>query len=86
MFSVPRLAREVASFAQNVRWFVDMARDACRAPPMPPEPEVEMARNFRLQPRQEPVPFSCAYEAWDPCWTLVRASNDPFYTNPRRVL
>ena len=86
LFSVPRLAREVASFAQDVRWLVDMARDACRAPPRPPEPEVEMARNFRLQPREEPEPVSREYEAWDPGWTLVRTSNDPVYTNPQRVL
>ena len=75
MFSVPRLARDVASFAQDVRWLVDT-----------PEPEVEMARNFRLQPREAPEPWSREYEASDPSWTLVRASNDPFYTNPRRVL
>ena len=83
MFSVPRLAREVASFAQDVRWLVDMARDACRAPPKPPEPEVEMARNFRLQPREEPEEWAREYEPHDPGWTLVRTSNDPFYRNPR---
>ena len=38
MFSVPRLAREVATFAQDVKWLVDMARDACRTPPKPPDP------------------------------------------------
>ena len=86
MFSVPRLAREVASFAQDVKWLVDVARETCRAPPKPPEPEVEMATNFRLQAREEPEPFSREYEAWDPGWTLVRTSNDPFYTNPGRVL
>ena len=86
MISVPRLAREVASFAQDVKWLVDQAREACRAPPKPPEPEVELARNFRLQAREEPEPFSREYEAWDPSWTLVRTSNDPFYSNPRRVL
>ena len=86
VFSLPRLARDAANFAQDVKWLVDVARDACRAPPKPPEPEVEMARNSRLQPREEPEPFSREYEAWDPSWTLVRTSNDPFYTNPRRVL
>ena len=96
MFSVPRLAREVASFAQDVKWLVDVAREACRAPPKPPEPELEMATNFRLQAREEPEPFSREYEAWDDgsavaplalqSWTLVRTSNDPFYTNPGRVL
>ena len=86
MISVPRLAREVASFVQDVKWLVDVAREACRAPPKPPEPEVELARNFRLQAREEPEPFSREYEAWDPSWTLVRTSNDPFYTNPGRVL
>ena len=38
MLNVPRMAREVASFAQDVRWLVDMARDACR-PPKKSEPE-----------------------------------------------
>ena len=61
-----------------VRWLVDMARDACR-PPKKPEPEVEMAL-------RKPEPWSREYEAWDPTWTLVRTSNDPFYTDPRRVL
>ena len=75
MFSVPRLAREVASFTQDVKWLVDVAREAGRAPPKPPEPELEMARNFRLQPREEPEPFSRPYEAWDPTWTLVSPSN-----------
>ena len=83
LFSVPRLAREVASFAQDVKWLVDVAREACRAPPKPPEPELEMATNFRLEPREAPEPWSREYEAWDPSWTLVRTSNDPFYTNPR---
>ena len=86
LLNVPRMAREVTSFAQDVKWLVDMARDACRAPPKPPEPETEMATNFRLQPREAPEPWSREYEAWDPSWTLVRTSNDPFYTNPGRVL
>ena len=57
MFSVPRLAREVASFAQDVKWLVDVAREACRAPPKPPEPELEMATNFRLQAGRSLSPF-----------------------------
>ena len=79
LLNVPRMAREVTSFAQDVRWLVDIARDACRAPPKPPEPEMEMTTNFRLQPREAPEPWSREYEAWDPGWTLVRTSNDPFY-------
>ena len=86
LLNVPRMAREVTSFAQDVRWLVDIARDACRAPPKPPEPEMEMATNFRLQPRDAPEPWSREYEAWDPGWTLVRTSNDPFYSQSRRVL
>ena len=86
VFSLPRLAREATNFAQDVKWLVDVAREACRGPPKPPEPELEMATNFRLQAREEPEPFSREYEAWDPGWTLVRTSNDPFYTNPGRVL
>ena len=79
LLNVPRMAREVTSFAQDVRWLVDIARDACRAPPKPPEPETEMATNFQLQAREAPEPWSREYEAWDPGWTLVRTSNDPFY-------
>ena len=85
ILNVPRMAREVTSFAQEVRWLVSMARDACR-PPKKSEPEVDMARELRLQTREEPEPWARDYEAWDPSWTLVRTSNDPFYTNPRHVL
>ena len=60
LISVPRMAREVASFAQDVRWLVDMAREACRAPPKPPEPETEMATNFTysLGKRRSPGPVN----------------------------
>ena len=79
LLNVPRMAREVTSFAQDVKWLVDMARDAYRAPAKPPEPETEMATNFHLQAREAPEPWAREYEAWDPGWTLVRTSNDPFY-------
>ena len=73
VFSLPRLARDAANFAQDVKWLVGVARGAFSVP-APQEPQVELASNFRLQERYEP----------DPGWTLVRTTNDPFYSqNPR---
>ena len=85
VFSLPRLAREASNFAQDVKWLVGVAREAWR-PPVPQEPQVELASNFRLQERAEPEPWSREHESYDPGWTLVRTSNDPFYTQPQRVL
>ena len=85
VLTVPRIARELASFAQDVRWLVGVARDACK-PPARNEPEVELATEWRCQPREEPEPWAREYEAWDPGWTVVRASNDPFYASPRRMM
>ena len=86
LFSVPRLAREAATLVEDVRWLVGIARDACRGPPPPSRPEVEMATDWRCQPREEPEPWAREYEAWDPGWTVVRNSNDPFYTTTPRVM
>ena len=83
VFSLPRLARDAANFAQDVKWLVGVARGAFSVP-APQEPQVELASNFRLQERYEPEPWSREYENWDPGWTLVRTTTDPFHAkNPR---
>ena len=43
MLNVPRMAWEVASLAQDVRWLVGVAREAFATPP-PSELEVELAK------------------------------------------
>ena len=86
VLSLPRIAREVAGFAQDVKWLVGVAKDAWRPPARSEAPEVEMATEWRCQARAEPEPWAREYEAWDPGWTLVRTSNDPFYSGQSRVM
>ena len=57
VLTVPRIARELTSFAQAVRWLIGVARDACK-PPARNEPEVELATEWRCQPREEPEPWA----------------------------
>ena len=83
VFSLPRMAREITGFAQDVYWVVGIAKDYYWPPRRRSEPQLELATNFRLQPREEPEEWAREYEPHDPGWTLVRTSNDPFYRNPR---
>ena len=85
MLNIPRVAREVSSFASDVKWFYNIAKNYYKVIPKS-EPEVELSEKFRCVPRYEPEPWSREYESWDPGWTIVRTSNDPFYTKPARVL
>ena len=54
VFSLPRMAREITGFAQDVYWVVGIAKDYYWAPRRRSVPELELATNFRLQPREEP--------------------------------
>ena len=83
VFSLPRMAREITGFAQDVYWVVGLAKDYYWPPRRRSEPQLELATNVRLQPREEPEEWAREYEPHDPGWTLVRTSNDPFYRNPR---
>ena len=85
LFSVPRLAREAASLVQDVQWLAGLAKDAWKKP-APSAPEMELSRTWRLGARAPPEPWAREYEAWDPGWTLVRPSYDPFYEGRERVL
>ena len=85
VFSLPRMAREASNFAQDVKWLLGVAREAWRVP-VPQEPQVKLVTNFHLQARAEPEAWTREYEPYDPGWTLVRTSHDPFYTQAPRVL